>query len=792
MEGVAQFFADHWLGLATLVVGVPGALLAIRQFRRRRDESKPASTTTADTDVSVVSIQATGRSAVNVGSGTQATASAPGAVAVGRDLHIHEAAPTGIAPVRRAAQDGDSPVYGVPPMPSQHFVGREPALRKLQDFLLGGSNVRITASVEGLAGIGKTELATQLVHRLSVAREFRGGIYWFDAENPDLTPTWGGRIADDLCLPDGPQAERANAARATAAEAAEPVLVLLDNVTTWTSHERPGPLPEGPHVRLLVTTRQRDLGGPVFTHFDTDLLDEDAARTLLITISGRRFVDEAELRALLTHLQGHALSLQIAGATLRGFPEMSPETLLQTVHEDANWGADVVARIGYRATVGATFKTLWERLDADTRNAWRLAACFEPASVSVELSDCAGLDNDARSHLRQFSLIRTAEDGRWVMHRATRAFVRSVSTDEEARAAWRAFVGGCVERSRQIDLPTGFRVYSPDRAHFESAFERAPSVLEAGDPRISDLGRSLATALQSLGEFQLARQRLEQALASDLSNLGEDHPNVAISRAELATVLLDLGDPGGAKPLLVRALASNLRTFDEDHPSVAGNRGNLAVVLMSLGDLKGAKSLFEQALASDLRTFGEDHPKVALRRSNLAQVLRALGDPKGAKPLLVQALASHLRTFGEEHPNVTIGLSNLALVFKDLGDFEKAKALLEQVLASALHNMAEGHPKVAIARSNLAMALLAVWDPKRAKPLLEQALASDLSNLGEDHPDVAIRRWQLAEVLQALGDLGRAKHQARLALEICAGLPDGSDTRVNITSAAQDLLGRLR
>ena len=73
------FFADHWLSLAALVVGVPGALLAIRQLRRRRDESKSASATTAVTDVSVASIQATGRSAVNVGSGTQATASAPGA-----------------------------------------------------------------------------------------------------------------------------------------------------------------------------------------------------------------------------------------------------------------------------------------------------------------------------------------------------------------------------------------------------------------------------------------------------------------------------------------------------------------------------------------------------------------------------------------------------------------------------------------------------------------------------------------------------------------------------------------
>ncbi len=196
MEEVAQFFADHWLGLAALVVGVPGALLAIRGLRRRRDESKPASATTADTEVSVASIQATGGSAVNVGSGTQATASAPGAVAVGRDLHIHEAALGGVVAAQRAdvhgrdnvviqiEGDGNTVLVHLPHLTLTRYlarrappvsdigllspyalsipmVGRDPMMAALQRWQAAAQGVSIRV-LTGRAGSGKTRLALEL------------------------------------------------------------------------------------------------------------------------------------------------------------------------------------------------------------------------------------------------------------------------------------------------------------------------------------------------------------------------------------------------------------------------------------------------------------------------------------------------------------------------------------------------------------------------------------------------------------------------------------------------------
>ncbi|MEM7248859.1 MAG: tetratricopeptide repeat protein, partial [Acidobacteriota bacterium] len=65
---------------------------------------------------------------------------------------------------------------------------------------------------------------------------------------------------------------------------------------------------------------------------------------------------------------------------------------------------------------------------------------------------------------------------------------------------------------------------------------------------------NLASVLQALGDLPRAKELLEQALESDLKNLGEDHPNVATRRSNLALVLKDLGDLPRAKELLEQAL----------------------------------------------------------------------------------------------------------------------------------------------------------------------------------------------------------------------------------------------
>lgn len=107
---------------------------------------------------------------------------------------------------------------------------------------------------------------------------------------------------------------------------------------------------------------------------------------------------------------------------------------------------------------------------------------------------------------------------------------------------------------------------------------------------------SLGTALQSLGSLRRARELLEQALASALHNLGEDHPSVATSRFNLATMLEEAGDWGAAERMFAQVLASEERSLGPDHPSTSLTRVRLAGCLAQLGRGEEARSHASRAL----------------------------------------------------------------------------------------------------------------------------------------------------------------------------------------------------
>lgn len=682
-----------------------------------------------------------------------------------------------------------SQLYNVKDARSANFVGRHAELDDLAALLDRSGGVRVAAAVEGLAGIGKTELALQLVYLLAERGAFPGGVFWFDAQAPDLTATWGQSIADAMGLPPGTSVERAALAVRTVSRRNAPVLIVLDNVEIWSAETAPAPLPEGPHIRFLITSRHNGIGGSRFQHFEVGVLAPPFARELLCSTAGRDLASRPGFADLLDHLGGHALALELAGAFLREFPAETPATYLAALRRSPDIEAKVSELTRYERTVSAAFQTVWDRLDDETRRAWQVAARFEPAFATPALAAAAGLDADRLRALRRFHLIEYDAEGSWRMHRLIGAFGRRTGSPAELSAAELAFVRGCCRHADAIDLETGFRVYVPDRVHFDAAMQRAEDALVDDAEAFTLFLNRIGTAHHCLGQLKSAKSTFSQALDLALVTFGEDHPKVAALRSNFALVLRDLGELPSARALLEQALAFYARSLGEDHPSVATCRSNLAMVLLNLGDLATARALLEQALASDLRNFEEDHRLVALRRTNLASVLYSLGEPTNARALLEQALAFYLGAFGEDHPTVARCRSNLAAVLRSLGELTYARALLEQALAANLRTFGEDHPNVATPRFNLALIYLTEGRNNAARVLLELTLKAELSALGSENPSVALTRARLAQALLGMGDSEGAEREAREALRIVQSQPAGSTFRREVEELVAPLIG---
>jgi hypothetical protein len=259
-----------------------------------------------------------------------------------------------------------SGLYGVPRGQSMFFVGRTEALSELEEVLTKHTYVSVGASVEGLAGIGKTELALQLVHRLARSGSFPGGIFWLDAELGDLRPAWGGSIADQYGLAAGSIENRCTTLLRAIDGHRDCVLVVLDNVAAWAASERPAPLPSGAHIHFLITTRARNLGGAQFKHIELGTIQPPHDRQLILGLAKRDPAPGVE--DLLARLDGYTLALELAGAFLGTYPGETAQSYLNALRQNADVTESAVSnRVRYEATADVLCQAIfhWDlRVDA--------------------------------------------------------------------------------------------------------------------------------------------------------------------------------------------------------------------------------------------------------------------------------------------------------------------------------------------------------------------------------------------------------------------------------------------
>lgn len=201
-----------------------------------------------------------------------------------------------------------------PSLGTDMFIGRDREMSEIEALLARSDDVQLRAALDGLPGIGKTELARQVVARLSRGDKFPGGIFWFVAEHSDLRMQWA-KIAEELGAPVLQGLDERAAWAVTQithqAQRGQQTLIVLDNVETWTLP--PWPLPDTTMVRLLVTTRVRWLHNS-FRPYEVQPLELAHSQQLLDSIVGRNVVGAENL---LVVLGGHVLSVELAGTYLR-------------------------------------------------------------------------------------------------------------------------------------------------------------------------------------------------------------------------------------------------------------------------------------------------------------------------------------------------------------------------------------------------------------------------------------------------------------------------------------------
>ena len=678
------------------------------------------------------------------------------------------------------------------------FIGRDGMLAAVRQCLLAG-DWAVVQALQGMGGVGKTQLAIEYAHRFAEAYDVA---WWVSCEQAGLIGDQFAALGTALgCIQPGAGTDPVRASVLADLRQRGRWLLVFDNAGNSAHLARwlPG---GGGHV--LITSRERtwtEIAAPV----EVDVLSRAESVALLRgRATGLAAVDADRLAAQLGDLP--LAVAQAAGFMAEtGMPAAVYLNLLET--QAATLLDQAAPGSTYPRSLAAATRLAADRLDAEDPAAAQLASVCAflgaepipedlftsapaelPGELAVRAADPLGW-RQTLAHLTSQSLARIDQRG-LVMHRLTQAILRDRLTPEQA-AAMRECTGAILAASDPGDplnpvtwsrwarlMP---HLLAADLAGADSAALRSRAcdgcwyLIARGDIRpgydlAADLHRQwrdrigedhsdvraitnyLNWALREMGRYVEARDLAQTTLDRQRQVLGKDHPETLITASSLATSLRELGEVKAARHLDHDTLNRRRRVLGEIHPDTLRSARHLANDRRKLGDVQAARDMDQDTLDRYRRVLGEDHPDTLHCVTDLATSLRKLGDAQAARDLDQDTLDRYRRVLGEHHPDTLRSARHLAASLRKLGDVQAAHDLAQDTLDRYRRVLGEDHPDTLRCATDLATSLRKLGDVQAARDLDQDTLSRYRRVLGEHHPDTLRSARHLANDRRVLSE----------------------------------------
>jgi WD40 repeat protein len=342
-----------------------------------------------------------------------------------------------------------APLLGVDGLPA-HYLTRTAELARLTELLLADvfrptviTSSQQTASLQGMAGIGKSVLAAAFARACETRRAFEDAIVWLRiGPQPELLVLLQrlGEIIQDSRLQQSSSLPIARAALSNAMQQRSYLLVLDD---VWDiTHAEIFLNGLGPRCRLIMTTRDgglaRSLGAE---ELSLDVLSDEQALLLLASWAGQAVANLPQTAREVADGCGNLpLALAMVGAMIRGNAARWEAVLRKLRGPDLQRIRRRFPNYPYPDLFRALEVSL-EALAPKERSAYLDFAVFRdgmpvPESAAAAMWSTCGIDADEALDIIDLfverSLVRRNQKNSVVLHNLQAEFVRSLVNDPQA------------------------------------------------------------------------------------------------------------------------------------------------------------------------------------------------------------------------------------------------------------------------------------------------------------------------------------------------------------------------
>ncbi|KAI1745736.1 kinesin light chain 1 [Xylaria scruposa] len=664
---------------------------------------------------------------------------------------------------------------------NKNFVGREPILTQLIHTVHPGTDEDDCQNtvIEGLGGIGKTQIALELAYRMR-RLDPECSILWVPAINAAGFENGYRDIARELQLV---QTENNNGdimslvKDALSEEEMGSWLLIIDNADAldmvlgkqgFAKH-----LPFSRKGSILFTTRNHEitvgLDVPLENIFSVKELDKaDASALLQKSLARRQVQNDTSTEELLALLANIPLAIRQASSYMSRTGINTAKYLehCQSSHQSfvKLLSEDFEDRHRYKATQNPiattwliSFNLILKEKPLAARYL-RFMCLLSERDIPVALLPVVNTElevYEAIGTLKGYAFIdeRIGSDS-FDMHRLVRLATQNwVKMEGRVEAC----VNEVILRLNQVCPSPQHRSsavwmkYLP-HAHAALQFRKETSETRA---LILLLSR-VAEGNEIIGKYDTAEQIHRETLELRHQVLGEDHPDTLTSFERLARTLRKRGKLEDAKEMQDKTLALSRKILGPNHPITLQTLNDVASTLQRQGKYEEAEHLHRETLSMATAVLGEEHPTTLESTRNVAYTLRKQGKYDKAAELQRKALAFTESMFGLEHPESLQNLNNLASTLLEQGHVQEAQHMYRLTMNLLTRLIGEDHPKTLKSKSNLAHALSRLGEYGTAERMQRETLRSMETVLGRQHQDtlksmskLGITLWSQEKYLEA-------------------------------------------
>jgi tetratricopeptide (TPR) repeat protein/MinD-like ATPase involved in chromosome partitioning or flagellar assembly len=731
----------------------------------------------------------------------------------------------------------ESEVFNVPAR-NARFTGREDDLARIRRELRSRTAVVLSGTqpvaLQGMGGIGKTQLATEYAHRFRSSYDV---VWWINAELPgDIEGSLvdlGGQLG--LTLESSP----AEAARTVLQQLSKRRwLLILDNA------EDPDSVQQFTQFggRVLITSRNPSWGEKALAVQVDVFRREESVEHLRLRVPSIRPEEADQIAELLGDLP---IAISAAAAWLydtgthpeeylRLILSQGPSAVLEAASGSVERTWDLsLSRLRERSTAAYRLfqlcSVLGPEISLELVYSDELAECLKPYDSAVSERMVRG---SLVQQINRLALLRIDQRGQGgqgrdrgghiLVHRVVQHVVRSRMTEDEVKAAQLQVqqVLASARPDEEVDDPQSwhrFRLLWPhldvsnaiasrdervrrlfiDRIRYQwiqgdlgGGLQRAEYVVgeweqqlnELSDPaerrsmqaQLLHLRFNLANILRDRGQFADSKAINEQVLREQQLLLAPGHPHLLMTAGGLAGDLRGLGRYREAMELDLATYRSWLEEFGEEHPRTLAALNNLAACHRLMGNFRDARESDEIVYQIRRKVLGETHFLTLGTAGSLARDIRDAGEYERSAMLLRSAYRAYVEAHGPSAKGTLMMHANLAVSLRSSGHIDEALRLLEEVHERLNDRFGPDSPDTLTSRLSMALSLLVVGQNDRAARELQGLVDRYTGSLGTDHPHTLVCYYNLS-IAQRVSD--RKAEALKLARQAMEGLDDalGSD-----------------